>query len=648
MPSDDKYEYQRVYPRPFLYAPVTGAFTYFDQTGLERSQNAVLSGEDSRLFVTRLVDMLSNTEPQGGSVQVTINPAAQQAAYDGLEALPGDVEGAVVALEPSTGKILAMVSVPSYDPNRLASHRLGEVTTAQTELDDAPGDPLLNRGTSTRLPPGSVFKIVTAAAAIESGEYDASSLVPGGASYQLPLTTGETGLLDNEGRACGTDRIPFAQAMENSCNTTFAQLAVELGVDAMRDQADKFGFNRQYFEELRQATSIYPEEMDEAQLGQSGIGQFEVAATPLQMAMVAAGVANGGVGDEALPGRQGQLAQPAGARPDRARGAEPGGLLGDRTRPDRPAGLDRRERHRLPRGDPRGLGGGQDRDRAERARRRPAVRLVHLVRAGRRPAGRRRGDDPEGRHPPGRDRRRTPRRTDREGCHGSGDHPVNEHPGTHDGGQDGPERWVDDAHRYRLDSRIATGGMGEVWRATDTVLGRTVAVKLLKAEYADDATFRSRFETEARHAAALSHPGIAAVYDFGQAHPDDGSGTPRPYLVMELVEGQPLSQLLRPGQPLDPDVTRDLLAQVGDALGAAHRAGIVHRDVKPANLLVTPDRRVKVTDFGIARAAEGMALTQTGQVMGTPQYLSPEQAEGGAGDRRPPTSTPSAWSPTSA
>ncbi|WP_181310084.1 peptidoglycan D,D-transpeptidase FtsI family protein [Nocardioides campestrisoli] len=294
VPSDDKYEYQRVYPRPFLYAPVTGAFTYFDQTGLERSQNAVLSGEDSRLFVTRLVDMLSNTEPQGGSVQVTINPAAQQAAYDGLEALPGDVEGAVVALEPSTGKILAMVSVPSYDPNRLASHRLGEVTTAQTELDKAPGDPLLNRGTSTRLPPGSVFKIVTAAAAIESGKYDASSLVPGGASYQLPLTTGETGLLDNEGRACGTDRIPFAQAMENSCNTTFAQLAVELGVDAMRDQADKFGFNRQYFEELRQATSIYPEEMDEAQLGQSGIGQFEVAATPLQMAMVAAGVANGG------------------------------------------------------------------------------------------------------------------------------------------------------------------------------------------------------------------------------------------------------------------------------------------------------------------------------------------------------------------
>jgi eukaryotic-like serine/threonine-protein kinase len=193
--------------------------------------------------------------------------------------------------------------------------------------------------------------------------------------------------------------------------------------------------------------------------------------------------------------------------------------------------------------------------------------------------------------------------------------------------------FVDAAHRYALESRIATGGMGEVWRASDTVLGRPVAVKLLKAEYADNATFRSRFETEARHAASLHHPGVAAVYDFGEASPDeragDGSGVARPYLVMELVDGQPLSALLEPGQALDPEATRDLLAQAADALGAAHEAGIVHRDVKPANLLVTPRRTVKITDFGIARAAEGMSLTETGQVMGTPQYLSPEQAQGG-------------------
>ncbi|QBR92865.1 serine/threonine protein kinase [Nocardioides euryhalodurans] len=196
--------------------------------------------------------------------------------------------------------------------------------------------------------------------------------------------------------------------------------------------------------------------------------------------------------------------------------------------------------------------------------------------------------------------------------------------------EQGTERFADDARRYRLDSRIATGGMGEVWRASDTRLGRTVAVKLLKTEYADDATFRSRFSSEAQHAAALHHPGVAAVYDFGEASTADASdGTPRPYLVMELVDGQPLSALITPGRPMDPDATRDLMAQAADAIGAAHAAGIVHRDVKPANLLVTPDRRIKITDFGIARATEGMALTQTGQVMGTPQYLSPEQAQGG-------------------
>ena len=199
---------------------------------------------------------------------------------------------------------------------------------------------------------------------------------------------------------------------------------------------------------------------------------------------------------------------------------------------------------------------------------------------------------------------------------------TDQHPG-----QDA--RFADDRHRYRLDSRIATGGMGEVWSARDTVLDRSVAVKVLKTEYADDPLFRQRFETEARHAAALQHPGIASVYDYGASTLDDGSATPRPYLVMELVEGQPLSALLRPGAPLDPEVARDLLAQAAAALGVAHAGGIVHRDVKPANLLVTPDRRVKVTDFGIARAADGMALTETGQVLGTPAYISPEQAEGG-------------------
>jgi tRNA A-37 threonylcarbamoyl transferase component Bud32 len=187
------------------------------------------------------------------------------------------------------------------------------------------------------------------------------------------------------------------------------------------------------------------------------------------------------------------------------------------------------------------------------------------------------------------------------------------------------ERYADPARRYLLESRIATGGMGEVWRARDTVLNRDVAVKLLKEEYADDPAFRIRFETEARHAAALHHPGVAAVFDFGDATAEEAH---HPYLVMELVDGQPLSALLRPGVLMPPEQASDLIGQAAAALGAAHEKGIVHRDVKPANLLVTPDKQVKVTDFGIARAADGLALTMTGQVMGTPQYLSPEQAQG--------------------
>ncbi|SDS86189.1 serine/threonine protein kinase [Nocardioides scoriae] len=181
-----------------------------------------------------------------------------------------------------------------------------------------------------------------------------------------------------------------------------------------------------------------------------------------------------------------------------------------------------------------------------------------------------------------------------------------------------PERYT----RRRL---IASGGMGEVWEARDTLLGRDVAVKVLRRELADDAGFRARFSAEARHAAGLQHPGIAAVYDVGV--PTDGQP---PYLVMELVDGRPLSDLLAGDRALDPEQTRRLALQVARALGVAHRAGVVHRDVKPANLLVMPTGQVKITDFGIARAAGDASLTQTGQIVGSPHYLSPEQARGEA------------------
>jgi len=295
VPSGDRYEFQREYPSPLKYAHLTGWFSYFSQTGLEQTQNSVLSGEDSRLFVTRLVDLLSNSGTKGGSVQLTIDPDAQTAAYDGLTGLGEGVQGAVVALEPGSGRILAMAALPTYDPNELASHDFTAVGKRARELQGRDDEPLLNRAISTRLPPGSTFKLVTAAAAIESGNYDAGSQVPGGATYQLPQTSDDSGLIDNEGRDCGTSQIPFTQAMGQSCNTTFARLAVELGADAMLDQAEAFGFNSDYLEDLpNQAESTFPEGMNPPETGQSGIGQFEVASTPLQMAMVSAGIANGG------------------------------------------------------------------------------------------------------------------------------------------------------------------------------------------------------------------------------------------------------------------------------------------------------------------------------------------------------------------
>ncbi len=175
--------------------------------------------------------------------------------------------------------------------------------------------------------------------------------------------------------------------------------------------------------------------------------------------------------------------------------------------------------------------------------------------------------------------------------------------------------------RYDLTERIAVGGMGEVWKARDKVLGRIVAVKILKEEYTGDPGFLERFRAEARHTALLNHPGVANVFDYGE---EEGSA----YLVMELVSGEPLSTIIERERKLDSDRILNFLAQTARALAAAHAQGLVHRDVKPGNLIITPDERVKVTDFGIARLADQVPLTATGQVMGTAQYLAPEQATG--------------------
>ena len=176
-------------------------------------------------------------------------------------------------------------------------------------------------------------------------------------------------------------------------------------------------------------------------------------------------------------------------------------------------------------------------------------------------------------------------------------------------------------NRYTLNERIAVGGMGEVWKAHDEVLGRTVAIKILGQTFTESPEFAGRFRSEARHSASLAHPGVAAVYDY--AEDQDGA-----YLVMEFVDGEPLSALLAREPVPSLTVTLSILAQTADALAAAHEAGIIHRDIKPGNIMITPTGSAKVTDFGIARAVDSLPVTALGQVIGTPQYMSPEQASG--------------------
>ncbi|WP_433608768.1 serine/threonine-protein kinase [Prescottella agglutinans] len=180
--------------------------------------------------------------------------------------------------------------------------------------------------------------------------------------------------------------------------------------------------------------------------------------------------------------------------------------------------------------------------------------------------------------------------------------------------------------RYRLQRLIATGGMGQVWEATDSRLDRRVAVKVLKAEFSSDPEFLERFRIEARTTAQLNHPGIAGVYDYGETR--DEAGANLAYLVMELVAGEPLNAVLARVGRLSIAHALDMLEQTGRALQAAHSAGVVHRDVKPGNILITPSGQVKITDFGIAKAVDASPVTRTGMVMGTAQYIAPEQALG--------------------
>ena len=287
----DPLKYLRTYPGGAVYAPVTGFDSLvYGRTGIERQQDRVLSGEDDRLFVRRLSDYVTGRTPAGGSIVLTLNRTAQQAAYDGLA---GKV-GAVVALDPRTGAVLALASSPSYDPTGLSTHDPSRIRSSYQSLTAAPGDPLVDRAVERTYPPGSTFKIITTAAALSSGRYTPQSRVPSPNVLDLPQTTAT--LKNFGGETCGDGRTDtLTDALRISCNTAYGALGLALGPDAVRRQAEAFGFGRTGLS-LPQpvADSVYPDAPTPPQVAQSAIGQFDVRVTPLQMAMVAAGVANGG------------------------------------------------------------------------------------------------------------------------------------------------------------------------------------------------------------------------------------------------------------------------------------------------------------------------------------------------------------------
>ncbi|GAA1997715.1 peptidoglycan D,D-transpeptidase FtsI family protein [Brevibacterium samyangense] len=295
VPVDDDYEYQREYGAegmdPEVYASLTGFFSVVGGThGLESTENTLLAGTDDALFLSQVSSWFTGEQPMGAAVSLTIDPAAQQAAWDALDGQ----KGAVVALDPKTGDVLAMVSTPGWDPNAVAVHDPAEANAAYQDLVADEDDPLYNRAIGGNLyPPGSTFKLVTAAAALESGDYTPDSTLPSPATLDLPQTSAT---ISNSSRtACGpNDEVDLATSIEISCNTSFAWLGMELGPDAMAEQAEKFGFGADMSIPLGVTPSRFPEDTDEPQLAQSAIGQFEVRATPLQMAMVASAIANGG------------------------------------------------------------------------------------------------------------------------------------------------------------------------------------------------------------------------------------------------------------------------------------------------------------------------------------------------------------------
>ena len=291
IPVETQFRFLRTYSDGELYAPVVGYYTLNQgNAGIESALNSVLTGQANSQAFEQLVALVTGTTPEGASVALTIDPAIQRVAWDAL----GDQRGAVVALDPATGRILAMVSKPSFDPNPLASHQNSVVLDAYNTLSDDPSNPLANRAIAgDQYFPGSVFKVLMMAAALDSGRYSADSEFPNPPELALPLSTNT--VKNSGGRLCGGDEtVTLDEAFRLSCNIPFAELGLELGENTIGSLADAFGFGATLEIPLRVTPSTFPRGMDQAQLMLSSFGQYDVRVTPLQVAMMSAAIANNG------------------------------------------------------------------------------------------------------------------------------------------------------------------------------------------------------------------------------------------------------------------------------------------------------------------------------------------------------------------
>ena len=297
-PASESCKFQRTYTQPELYAGITGYFSRsYGVTGLEKTLNETLAGSSDQQFLDRIGQLFLGNQPKGASVELTLDPEIQKLAYD---LIPEGQRGSIVVTNPKTGAILAMVSKPSYDPNLIATQDPVAEQANFNELNKIPGINLnqsVSGPTGALLAPGSVFKLVDTAAALSSGKYNKDSELPNPA--EMPFPGIQYKLPNYAGGNCYTrNTASFAFALQQSCNTPFARIALDLGQKAIADQAEKFGFGQGFGDQLKldSAPSFFPSEpLDEAGLAQSAIGQRDVRATPLQINQMTAAIANGGV-----------------------------------------------------------------------------------------------------------------------------------------------------------------------------------------------------------------------------------------------------------------------------------------------------------------------------------------------------------------